>query len=154
MYSAKRTTSQNADFNSLIIELNNYLSGQYGEVQKQYSPHNKVEGIDTVIVIYDGEKAVGCGCFKPYDDVAVEIKRMYVSPENRNQGIGALIMQNLEQWATELGYKACVLETGDNQPEAVALYKKVGYVVTEKYGVYVNLDHSICMRKELTSAQS
>ena len=153
MYSAQRTTSQNADFDTLVIDLNNYLSEQYGEIQKQYSPHNKVDGIDTVIVIYDGDKPVGCGCFKPYDEDAVEIKRMYVRPEARNKGIGALIMQNLEQWATELGYKACVLETGDKQPEAVALYEKAGYVVTEKYGVYVDLNNSICMRKSLASNQ-
>lgn len=151
MYSVQRTTSQNTDFGTLVIDLNNYLSEQYGEIQKQYSPHNKVDGIDTVIVIYDGDKPIGCGCFKPYDADAVEIKRMYVRPEARNKGVGALVMQNLEQWAIELGYKACVLETGDNQPEAVALYKKVGYVVTEKYGVYVNLNNSICMRKSLVA---
>lgn len=153
MYSAKRTNSQNTDFDTLVIDLNNYLAEQYGEIQKQYNPHNKVDGIDTVIVIYDGETPIGCGCFKPYDNEAVEIKRMYVRPENRNQGVATLIMESLEQWAAELGYTACVLETGDNQPEAVALYEKIGYVVTEKYGVYVNLNNSICMRKSLVSEQ-
>ncbi len=153
MHTIKRTTSQNIDFGTLVIDLNNYLAEQYGEIQKQYTPHNKVDGIDTVIVVYDGKTPIGCGCFKPYDDKAIEIKRMFVRPENRKQGVGALIMQNLEQWATELGYTASILETGDNQPEAVALYEKIGYVVTEKYGVYVNLNNSICMRKSLVSEQ-
>lgn len=153
MHTIKRTTSQNTDFGTLVLDLNNYLVEQYGDIQTQYTPHNKVDGIDTVIVVYNGETPIGCGCFKPYDDETVEIKRMFVRPENRKKGVGALIMQNLEQWATEQGYTTSILETGDNQPEAVALYEKIGYVVTEKYGVYVNLNNSICMRKSLVSEQ-
>jgi putative acetyltransferase len=53
----------------------------------------------------------------------------------------------LENWARELHFTACVLETGKKQPEAIALYQKMGYVITPNYGQYIGVENSVCMRK-------
>lgn len=144
-----RTTSTNPDFPGLIRELDKDLRGRYNEAQSAYDAYNKVEGIDTVVIAYDGDEPAGCGCFKKFDDEAVEIKRMFVSSAKRNLGIASSILHELEAWARELQYTHTVLETGTRQTEAIALYKKMGYTVVPNYGQYIDLPFSICMKKTI-----
>ena len=96
----------------------------------------------------DGE-AVGCGAFKPFDHQTVEIKRMYVAPAFRGRGIAGQILAELETQANELGYVACVLETGQKQPEAIQLYQKNGYAQIPNYGQYAGVENSVCMKKRV-----
>ena len=82
-------------------------------------------------------KAVGCGAFKKYDDETVEIKRMFVRPENRGQGIGVEILKRIGKMGKrEIDFKSAVLETGKKQPEAIRLYQKTGYELIPNYGQY------------------
>jgi GNAT superfamily N-acetyltransferase len=101
------------------------------------------------LVGYLNDTAVGCGAFRAIDTETVEIKRMFVNPDFRGKGIASSILKELEQWASELNYSQTILETGINQPEAIALYKKMGYYVIENYGQYINAENSVCMRKVL-----
>jgi GNAT superfamily N-acetyltransferase len=70
-------------------------------------------------------------------------------PAFRGRGIAFQILQQLENWAAELGYSYCLLETGKKQPEAIALYKKSGYEVIPNYGQYENVSNSVCMQKRI-----
>jgi GNAT superfamily N-acetyltransferase len=83
------------------------------------------------------------------DDTSVEIKRMFVQPAERGKGIARSILTGLELWAKETGFSYTMLETGNNQPEAIALYQKAGYTVIPNYGQYSGMETSICMRKAL-----
>ena len=74
---------------------------------------------------------------------------MYVSEDHRGKGVAKEILTALEIWAIELDVTICVLETGTNQPEAISLYKKIGYSVTENYEPYVGVKNSVCMQKEI-----
>jgi putative acetyltransferase len=102
-----------------------------------------------VIVAYEKDEPVGCGCFKPFDKNAVEIKRMFVVPEKRGTGLAAAILDELHNWARELNYSCAVLETGNRQHEAIRFYQREGYVLTENYGQYIGMETSICMKKKL-----
>ena len=86
---------------------------------------------------------------KKFDQKTVEIKRMYVSPEKRGTGIAQKIMQELEDWARELNYEKCILETGKRQVEAVHFYHKCNYKMIENYGQYKGMQNSICFEKYL-----
>lgn len=149
MITIKRTNSNDAAFHALIKKLDKDLSDRYGSLQDYYSQFNKIEDNPTVVVAYEGDEAVGCGCFKKYDELSVEVKRMYVAEGHRAKGIGGLILGELENWAAELGQQATVLELGNNQPEAIGLYTKQGYTVIPNYGQYIGMETSICMRKGL-----
>lgn len=144
-----RTTSSNSDFQMLIEALDEDLLIRNGEAQLKYRPYNKVDMIKHVVVVYVDNKPVGCGAFKKYDEKSVEIKRMFVFPEMRGKQLAAGILQELENWAMEEGYTKAVLETGYKQTEAIHLYTKAGYYLTENYGQYVGMEESICYRKEL-----
>lgn len=145
-----RTTSRDPDFTALRDRLDAELRERYGDLQDQYAPHN-VFVCETVLVGYVDGVPVACGCFKAYEGAA-ELKRMYVVPEQRGARLGRAIVGELEAWARELGFREMVLETGNLQPEAITLYERCGYERTERYGVYVAMPTSICMRKPLTPA--
>lgn len=144
-----RTTNENADFRKLINALDEDLYQRNGEAQLQYRQYNQVDTINHVIVIYDDDKPVGCGCYKRFDDQTVEMKRMFVLPEMRGKQLAARMLQELEAWAVEEANTAAVLETGHRQVEAVRLYTIAGYSLTENYGQYIGMEESICYWKEL-----
>ena len=76
---------------------------------------------------------VGCGGVCRYDDTIAELKAMYVVPAQRGRGYGRLIVKELEARAAALGYRVVRLETGDAQPEAIAVYTSLGYAPIEPY---------------------
>lgn len=147
--SIERTNSSNRNFGLLVEKLDKDLLERYNELQLYYRQFNKIENNPNVVIAYAGNEAAGCGCFKPFDATSVEIKRMYVTDEHRGKGIGAAILKELEIWAAESGYRFTVLETGNNQPEAIHLYQKLGYRTIPNYGQYADMETSICMKKEL-----
>ena len=146
---AKRTNSDNLDFQELVKALDFELKIRDGEDHAFYAALNKTDAIKHVIVMYDENKAVGCGSFKKYAPTIMEIKRMYVSEQARNKGIASMVLKNLELWCQELGIHKCILETGINQPEAIHLYKKNGYRIIPNYGQYAGVENSVCMEKKL-----
>ena len=144
-----RTGNTHGDFILLTSQLDAELNDRYGDGQKKYDAHNKIDPIDTAVIGYDQDRPIACGCFKAVDGHSVEIKRMFVEPEYRGKGLAEFLLRDLEKWARELGYKRAVLETGKGQPEAIGLYGKCGYVIIEDYGPYKDLTHSVCMAKVL-----
>lgn len=85
-----------------------------------------------------------------YSDGDAELKRMYVIPEARGLGLARRILAALEEDAGAAGRIRMVLETGDMQPEAIALYASSGYEPCPKFGYYREYESSRCMAKLLT----
>lgn len=144
-----RTNSENIDFINLVKELDAYLKITDGDEHDFYNQFNNIDVLKNVIVVYIDEIPVGCGAIKKFENNAAEVKRMYVSPKNRGTGIAQKVLQALEVWAKEIGYKKCILETGLRQVEAVKFYKKCDYKVIPNYGQYTEMDNSICFKKTL-----
>lgn len=149
MIKIRSTTSDDQDFIDLVKELDTYLKITDGDEHDFYNQFNGIESLQSVFVAYYNNKPVGCGAFKPYDHESVEVKRMYLKPENRGSGIAADILRTLEISAKEGGYKRTVLETGKRQLEAVKFYHKSGYHRIPNYGQYVQMDNSYCFEKRL-----
>lgn len=149
MIALKRTNSENKDFRNLVLELDKDLAQKNGETNDFFAQFNKTDLIKNVVVALNDHLPVGCGAMKEYDNSTMEIKRMYVPVEMRGKGVAVAVLKDLENWAKELGYKKCVLETGDKMPEAIGLYKKSGYNIIPNYGQYKNVESSICFEKEL-----
>ncbi|MER8072002.1 GNAT family N-acetyltransferase [Streptomyces sp. NPDC094034] len=87
-----------------------------------------------------------------YADGDAEIKRMYVTPEARGQGLARLILAALEDNARAAGRTRMVLETGTKQPEAISLYASSGYEPCAKFGHYRFHELSLCYAKPLADA--
>jgi GNAT superfamily N-acetyltransferase len=149
MYKLVRTNSDNIDFQKLVRELDKDLAIRDGEEHAFFAQYNKIDAIKFVVVAYENEVAVGCGAIKEYEPNIMEVKRMFVSPNQRGKGIASLVLIELEKWAAELNYNKCILETGIRQPEAISLYKKNNYLLIDNYGQYINVTSSVCFEKEL-----
>jgi putative acetyltransferase len=145
-----KTDSNNAGFIKLIKLLDNDLNDRYGELQKQYKKHNKVDYIKDVVIIYKDEVPVACGAFKEHDIDTIELKRIFVIKENRRQGLSKLIIRELEELAINIGWKHILLETGIKQHEAIDLYKNAGYRIIQNYEPYIGNSNSVCMKKDLS----
>jgi GNAT superfamily N-acetyltransferase len=81
-----------------------------------------------------------------------EIKRMYVAPPARRSGLARRLLEHLETTAREAGAAAMVLETGLEQPEAIALYRASGYTCVEGFGHYKRSPKSRYYGKRLASS--
>ncbi len=71
-----------------------------------------------------------------------EVKRMYVVPAVQRRGLARRMLAHLESTAAEAGFEALVLETGIEQPEAIALYLSSGYEPVPGFGHYKDSDLS------------
>jgi putative acetyltransferase len=152
MIRLKRTTAADPDFQSLVVNLDKELWQRYPLTQQNFAPHNKIDLSVRVLVAYKNDLPIGCGCFKTTDNPdTIEIKRMYTSPESRGLGVAKQILLGLEKWALEEGYSRSKSETGTNQPEAIALYKRLEYLPIPNYPPYVDNKESLCMAKKLQS---
>lgn len=149
MIQIKRTNSNHPHFQSLVLDLDLELKVRDGEDHAFYAQYNKSDSIKFVVVAYENSEAVGCGAIKEWDSQTVEVKRMFVPLKFRGKGIASYVLTELEKWATEMGYKKCILETGENQPEAIQLYTKNNYIRIPNYGQYAGVEASKCFEKNL-----
>ena len=149
MIRLKRTSSRDKEFKNLIVELDTDLQGRYSDVQYQFNAYTDVSHINTVVIAYIQDIAVGCGCFKEINENAVEVKRMFVNPYFRGFGVASSIIEELITWAKQLYYAEAVLETGKKQPESIKLYTKHGFSIIDNFGPYVGMEESVCMKKSL-----
>jgi GNAT superfamily N-acetyltransferase len=82
------------------------------------------------------EHLVGGVGLRPIGDPALnvaEVKRLWVRPDYRRQGVGIALMNNIEQRARDLDYARLYLESGYAQPEALELYRGSGWETVEEY---------------------
>jgi GNAT superfamily N-acetyltransferase len=89
---------------------------------------------DFLVAVDDGE-LIGCAGWRTRGDAA-ELKRMYTAPQARGRGVARRVLAAVEESARCAGRTRVVLETGDRQPEAVALYTSAGYTRIANFGYY------------------
>lgn len=143
--------SNNKDFINLVKLLDADLALRDGEDHSFYSQYNKIDTIKHALVLYKNNKPIACGAIKEFNSESMEVKRMYTLPKHRGQGFAIKVLYQLENWAKELGYKKCVLETGKRQPEAIKLYQKNEYQIIQNYGQYIGIENSVCFEKILST---
>jgi putative acetyltransferase len=154
MITLGRTNSENQDFTTLVGLLDMDLAERDGKDHSFYAQYNKIHMIKHAVVAYEEGKPVSCGAIKQYDSSSMEVKRMFTLPACRGRGFAAIVLKELEQWALELSYQRCILETGLKQPEAIKLYEKNGYTRIPNYGQYAGIENSVCFEKQLLQRTS
>lgn len=90
----------------------------------------------------------GCGGFWQHNDY-VELKSLWVDPSARGLGLGKRLVLHIEKKAARFGNNTARLETGVSQPEALGLYRKLGYVERGPFGDYKADPLSVFMEKQL-----
>jgi GNAT superfamily N-acetyltransferase len=83
-----------------------------------------------------------------------EIKRMYVAARARRRGLARRVLTELERTATNAGVTRLILNTGPEQPEAVALYEEAGYLPIAGFGHYACHPHALFFGKDLSPGRT
>ena len=140
---------------ALITELDAYQDTQYPPESRHYLDLASLKQSNVFFAVArDGAgRAIGCGAVVLYPEFS-EIKRMYVSPRGRGQGVARKLLVLLESRAIEAGCKLLTLETGPYQHEALALYAWAGYERRGPFGEYANDPLSVFMQKHIAASDS
>jgi GNAT superfamily N-acetyltransferase len=96
----------------------------------------------------DGVPA-GCGAWRALSPGVAEIKRVYVEPGFRRRGLAQQVVAALEDGAARAGHRSVVLNTGQEQPEALALYAQLGYEPVTGYGIYACAPGAVFLGKDV-----
>jgi GNAT superfamily N-acetyltransferase len=156
----RRTSLTDPVARALIDALDAELLERYpeeGATHFRLDPDEVAPGRGAFFVAYvfgadlpGGSLPVGCGAVRRLPDGrTAELKRMYTTPEARRRGVAHELLGALEDEARRLAVHRLVLETGVRQPEAIALYKRAGFVEIPPFGEYVGSPLSVCMAKSL-----
>ena len=78
----------------------------------------------------------GCGGIQLFGTDYGELKRMYVRPAFRGQGLAKIMVDHLAAYARERGVRLLRLETGMHQHEAIGLYQRLGFTPIPRFGAY------------------
>lgn len=133
-----------------------YLSNLYPpESNHLSSPHDLSKAHVRFLGYLEGSEVVGCGAIqilKDEEGAYGEIKRLFVLPDYRGQGISKVLMEALERHLINQGVYLSRLETGIHQPEALGLYQRLGYLERGPYGDYSPDPLSVFMEKRITQS--
>ena len=121
----------------LVAELEAILSQIYpSESRHGYSVEKLIrEGVAFYVIRVDGRPA-GCGGVQLFGTEYGELKRMFVRPKFRGQGLAKLLLHQLTTHCREHGVNLLRLETGMHQIEAIGLYERMGFTSIGPFGEY------------------
>lgn len=139
------------DAATLIAEVQQEYVVRYGgEDGSPVDPAEFAEPKGLFLVGYadGGPMPLACGGWRSHGTDA-EIKRMYVRSFARRGGLARQMLAELERSAAAAGHERMILETGQMQPEAIALYRSVGYGDIAAFGHYAEAPLSVHLGKPL-----
>lgn len=80
-----------------------------------------------LVVEDDTGRVIGCGGLYPLGPSVAEVRKMYLLPEARGQGLGGRLLTELIAAARERGYRTLTLTTSSHLPAAAPLYRRFGF---------------------------
>jgi GNAT superfamily N-acetyltransferase len=101
-----------------------------------------------LLLAWRGDQAVGCVALRPVGTGICEMKRLYVQPGMRGEGLGRKLAERIRQEARAAGYSRICLDTLPTMKSAIQLYADLGFRPTEPY-VYNPVPGAIFLALEL-----
>lgn len=125
------------------------LSVRYGDGGLSPAEADDFAPPGTFLVVERDGAVVGCGGLRLLRPGVGEVKRMYVDPSARGRGAARQLLGALVAHARDRGLERLLLETGTEQPEAVALYESEGWTPVDAYGHYAHDPRTRCYGLDL-----
>ncbi len=145
----RRDDALGPDALAMIAESEAELASIYPpEVRYAFSPEQLTDAGVEFLVAYRNGAPVGCGGCALYEGFA-ELKRIFVTKSARGTRIAVTIVDGLEDVARRSGRSIVRLETGEDSPEAIRLYDRIGYIRRAPFADYVENGSSVFMEKTL-----
>lgn len=135
---------------ALIAELDAVLEPLYPPKSRHgYNVEKLIQQEVAFFVAYLDGQPVGCGGVQLFGEEYAELKRMYVRPQLRGQGVGKQLLAHLQALAYKRGLRVLRLETGVFQTGAIGLYQSFGFRCIPPFGPYFEDPVSLCLEKRL-----
>ena len=99
------------------------------------------------ILILDDISPVATARMYEFSPGVMLVGRVVVLPEYRGRGLGTRVIRACEEWARELGYDSCVLDSRENK---TGFYRRLGYTETGDPPIPGETFRCIRMKKTLT----
>ncbi len=142
---------------ALLDEMDAEMGALYADLRELRDP-GMLALVETALTVhpeemiavgaFDGDELVGHAALRPFED-ALEVKRVMVRADHRGRGISKQLMLELEAIAAERGVTSLILQTGNRQAEAIALYERIGYSPIDRFGAYAPIPFFLCFGKRL-----
>ncbi|MHC4205872.1 MAG: GNAT family N-acetyltransferase [Planctomycetota bacterium] len=94
-----------------------------------------------VLELEDGS-IVGAYGLYPIDEQTCELRKMYLDKAHRGKGLGKYLLEDALSKARQLGFERMILETASVLREAIALYKRYGFVEYNPQHMSSRCDHA------------
>jgi GNAT superfamily N-acetyltransferase len=142
---------------ALVADAQNFYIALYGGPDETpFRPEEFAPPHGAFLVGYLAGEPVATGAWR-FSDAGVpataqrpaEIKRMFVRESLRQRGLGQQVLAALEADAAASGADWMILETGQPQVAAVALYRAAGYRPIKSFGYYAGSDLVVNLGKSL-----
>jgi ribosomal protein S18 acetylase RimI-like enzyme len=138
---------QYAGFIGIDLSFQNFAE-ELNTIDKQYM---KPQG--SLIIAYDGTKAIACVALRRWDIETAELKRMFVLQEYQGHKIGLRLLEQILGIAQKLGYKKVRLDTLSSMEAALKLYRSFGFYEIPAYR-FSPIEETIYMEKVLQQNNS
>jgi len=141
------------DVKKMLREYGNYMYGDLNLIagkenffkELEHFPGNGYRPpLGTFVVAKSGNCVIGCVAIKKFEKNSCEMKRMFIRPGFRGEGIGGFLCNFAIKWSLKSGYRRILLDTNLEMQEAVRLYYKCGFREIEPYCINEN-DHPVFM---------
>ncbi|MGB5750718.1 MAG: GNAT family N-acetyltransferase [Desulfobacterales bacterium] len=133
----------------LIEQLDEYQSSLYPPESNHLDSIEELSKSNALfLAAYLDAEICGIGSVKIMGEYG-ELKRVYVTSNQRGKGIAKAIVKDLESRLIKQAVTYARLETGIHQKEAVKLYEKLGYYRIDSFGGYKADPLSVFMEKKL-----
>jgi GNAT superfamily N-acetyltransferase len=145
---------EDADVTRLVAEVQaEYVAMYGGEDAAEVDPTEFAPPTGRFLVGTLDGVAVAMGGWRGLDETHAEIKRMYVVPGSRRRGLAVRLLAELERTAADAGFTRLVLNTGPEQPAAVAMYERSGYAPVTPFGHYACHPRALFYGKAVPAVQ-
>ena len=109
-------------------------SGKTLDINGRHSCYKDIENsFKAFWCMFDCENIIGAVAIKELDDKSCELKSLYLMERYQGMGYGKCLLQQAIAYANESGYEKMYLDAMATSKKAIALYRKTGFVDTERY---------------------
>lgn len=99
---------------------------------------DEYDDIATHFIVYDDERVIAASRLREYEPAIGKVERVCVLKEYRGNNLGVLIMNELEKYAKDKGYKKLKLHA---QSYAIPFYEKLNYTITSPEFMDAGIPH-------------
>jgi len=142
-----------SEYTDMLIEHDptfaSYLKLQNYDSELQHLAHKYGPPAGRLYLVKVDQAAAGCIGLKRIDEQNCEMKRLYIRPQYRGQGLAHLLVERIIRDAREIGYQSMLLDTLPFLESAIHLYQEYGFYEIPSYN-NSPMDNSIYMKLEIT----